>query len=87
LIAVADGEGAKALAIFNNLAEGGAPADGLADARATAIALTDDAELAKQLAGDQESAAVARGLLKVGASEAAQEANPGGVLGKYLGSM
>jgi tetratricopeptide (TPR) repeat protein len=87
LIAIADGEGARGLAIFNNLAEGGAPADGLADARATAIGLTDDAELAKQLAGDQESAAVARGLLKVGASEAAQEASPGGVLGKYLGSM
>ncbi len=87
MIAIAEGNGAKGLAIFNSLAAGGAPADGLADARATAIALTDDTELAKQLAGDLESAAVARGLLKVGAAEAAKERNPGGVFGTYLGSI
>ena len=60
IISAADGEMDEAVRIFDALDEGGAPADGLADARATACALVTDRTAAKRLVGDLESPAIAR---------------------------
>ena len=70
---------------FNSL-EGVAPADGLADARATAAILIakQSPEVAKALAGPYVSNAAARALLEAGDSAGASAAAPGGVLASYL---
>lgn len=75
IIAIGQGEYQKGMDLFKAL-ENGAPADGLAHARATAAALSGDPEIASQLVGDLESAAVARGLLQAGARDLAIEAAP-----------
>jgi hypothetical protein len=84
MIAIADGDPATGVKLFTMLASAGPPADGLSDALATAAALTDDREVAKQLAGSVESAAGARGLLEAGAVRAAMNQAPGGPFKTYL---
>lgn len=81
----AEGDGQTCTDLFNSL-EGVAPADGLADARATAAFLIakQNPEVAKALAGPYVSNAAARALLEAGDPAAAAEAAPGGVLGSYL---
>ena len=63
-----------------------APADGLADARATAAILIakQSPEVAKALVGPYVSNAAARVLLEAGDSAGASAAAPGGVLASYL---
>lgn len=75
------------IALFNMLATGGAPADGLADALATAVSLTKDPEKAKEISSGLESNAAARGLLEVGEAGAAKSAAPSGSLKRYLESQ
>lgn len=84
MIALQRGENEDALNTFTLLAQAGAPADGLADALATAAALTDDPETAKQLAGALESNAAARGLMAAGAQGVAKQVAPAGSLRSYL---
>lgn len=82
IIMVAEGRYEDGLKRFALLQEGGAPADGLADARATAAAVSQDPEVARQLVGDLESPAVSRGLLNAGASDDAKRAAPAGTVMK-----
>lgn len=82
LIAIAEGRYEEGIRLLDQLEKAGAPADGLADARATAAALSQDPGIARQIVGDLESAAVARGLLQVGASDDASLAAPGGTVMK-----
>ncbi len=87
MIHVAQGETEMGIKIFNQLAQADAadvPPDGLADAMATACALTDDRAAAKELAGQVESAAAARCLLQAGAGKAAQAQAPPGALKNFL---
>jgi hypothetical protein len=84
MIAIADGEPQRGVEIFTALASMGPPADGLSDALATAAALTDDREIAKQLAGSVESAAGARGLFEAGAVRAAATKAPAGPYKTFL---
>ena len=78
MIMVANGDGELGAQMFDALAQGGAPADGLADARATAAALTDKPKVAKDLVAGLESEAAARSLLAAGAGKAASDSAPGG---------
>ena len=87
MVAIARGNNEDGLKIFQNLAEAGAPADGLADALATAASLSQDRAVAKQLASGVESNAAAMGLYKAGAIVAARGAAPSGSLGDYLESQ
>lgn len=64
--------------MFAALEGAGAPADGIADARATASALLKDRASAKQLVDGLESAAVARSLLSAQAPVAAVNQSPDG---------
>lgn len=84
LVEVAEGRADEGARILQALEEGGAPADGLADAMATACALADDKEAAKMLAARVESAAAARCLLKAGARSAAANQAPPGALKSFL---
>ena len=89
MIAVSEGENRKAMALFNSLGEaaksGDVPADGVADARATACLLTDDPEVRKKLVGDMvESAAAARCLVGAGDTEMAKAAAAPGKFKMYL---
>ena len=84
MIAIADGEPQRGVQIFTALASMSPPADGLSDALATAAALTDDREIAKQLAGSVESAAGARGLYEAGAVRAAMNQAPSGPFKTFL---
>jgi len=85
LIAVANGDYETGKEIFTALGQGGAPADGLADALATAAAISGDAGFAEEIAGGLESASVARGLLAAGANGAAkQAAPPSSMLSRFL---
>ena len=84
IIAAAQGEADEAIRIFAALDEGGAPADGLADARATACALVGDKPKARELVGDLESPAVARCLSEAGAAVIAPQRAPDGPLKNYL---
>jgi tetratricopeptide (TPR) repeat protein len=85
IIACADGDGARCLKLFASL-EGNAPADGLADARATAAYLIagDDAEVANKLAGPYVSNAAARALYEAGDMETARSSAPPGVFADFL---
>lgn len=87
IILCAEGKGAECVAQFDAL-EGNAPADGLADAKATAAFLiaSADAETSKKLAGSYISNAAARALVEAGDTEAAKSSSPGGVYGTYLNS-
>ena len=85
LIAVANEDYETGREIFTALGQGGAPADGLADALATAAAISGDASFAESIAGGVGTAAVARGLLAAGADGAAKDAAPGSsMLARYL---
>ena len=84
LVAAAEGEADEAIRILDALAEGGAPADGLADARATACALVGERQKARELVGDLESPAVARCLAEVGATVVAPTRAPDGPLKTFL---
>ncbi len=77
LVSVAQGDVDEGARVLDALAEGGAPADGVADARATACSLAPDVDTAKRLVGDLESAAVARCLMKAGAGQASERAPDG----------
>ena len=74
----------ESIRILNALEAGGAPQDGLADARATACALVDDKKKAKEIVGDLESPAVARCLARAGASQLAPARSPDGPLKTFL---
>ena len=84
IIAVAEGDADEGIRIFAALSEGGAPADGLADARATACALATDKAKARLLVDGLESAAVARCLMQAGADRVAQNQAPDGALKTFL---
>ncbi len=83
IVKAARGDGPGAVEQFNLLNDL-APADGLADARATAAALCPDKAVAKQLVEGLESEAVARGLAQAGAGKAAKDQAPAGPLKDYL---
>jgi thioredoxin-like negative regulator of GroEL len=72
--------------MFVQLASGGAPQDGLADAIATAAAICEDAEIAKQITTGLESNATARGLLEAGDRDGAAQLAPSGHFKKFLES-
>ncbi|MCB9679526.1 MAG: hypothetical protein H6737_30755 [Alphaproteobacteria bacterium] len=76
-IAIAEGEYEKGIEMLEKL-EGGAPADGLADARATACGLAADKEVAIRIAGDLKSNAIAWCLEKAGAHDEAVTHVPAG---------
>lgn len=85
MVSVASGDGASAVQVFTLLEQAGAPADGLADARATACALAKDKDVAKELVQGMESAAAARCLSEAGAGVAAASAAPqGSAIKQYL---
>ncbi|MFT4627164.1 MAG: hypothetical protein ACI8PZ_005845 [Myxococcota bacterium] len=84
MVSVAEGDVEEGARILSALEEAGAPADGLADAMATACGLTDDRSAAKELAGRVESAAAARCLLHAGAGRAAMDQAPPGALKTFL---
>lgn len=84
LVRVAEGAVDDGLRTLDALLEGGAPADGLADARATACALVSDRAKARELVGELESPAVARCLSEAGAEKVAQARAPEGPLKSYL---
>lgn len=75
IVAIAEGRYSEGISKLDAL-EGAAPADGLADARATAAAVSGDPEIAKQIVGDLESVSVFMGLREAGAQDAAMEAVP-----------
>jgi len=87
LIAVAKEDYETAKATLTALGEGGAPADGLADALATAAAISGDAEFAREIASGVKSNAIARGLQAAGATAAAKDAVPSGTYSRYLESL
>jgi hypothetical protein len=72
--------------LFVALASGGAPADGLADAIATAAAISGDADVAREITANLKSNATARGLWEAGDRQGAAELAPKGRLKKFLGS-
>lgn len=84
LIQVANDEVDEGIRVLDALLEGGAPADGVADARATACALVKDRARARELVGELESPAVARCLSEAGADKLAQARAPEGPLKTYL---
>src|SRR5690606_36358243 len=73
LVHVARGEVDEAAHLLDALVAGGAPADGVADARATACALVNDPEVAARLVGDLATPAAARCLAEAGAQALAAE--------------
>ncbi|MEC8424440.1 MAG: hypothetical protein VX000_11735, partial [Myxococcota bacterium] len=85
IIACAEGDGAGCLRHFASL-DGNAPADGLADARATAAFLIagDAPEVASKLAGPYVSNAAARALYEAGDMETARSSAPDGVFAEFL---
>lgn len=91
MVEIVEGESDSALARFTALeaaiAEGFAPYEGVADARATAAALTTDRAVAKKLTDGLEGAAVARGLQQAGAGKVAKDsAEADSPLARYLES-
>lgn len=84
MIDIAEGHNEDGLSTFQKLATGGAPADGLSDALATAACLTSDRAVAKQLSAGVESNASARCLMEAGAGGAARNVAPGGSLRTFL---
>lgn len=84
IVAAARGEADESIRVLDALEQGGAPADGLADARATACALISDKPKARQAVGELESPAVARCLSEAGANAIAPSRAPDGPLKTYL---
>ncbi len=83
IVAAAQGSD-DSLTLFDALAKGGAPVDGVADARATACAVAKSPELAQKLVEGLESAAAARCLMLVGATDAAKASVTSGLLDTFL---
>lgn len=83
IVAAAQGSD-RAMVLFGALAQGGAPSDGLADARATACAVAASAELAARLVEGMDSAAAARCLMLAGAADAAKAAVSSGLIDTFL---
>lgn len=85
IAACAEGDGATCTSLFGAL-DGVAPADGLADAKATAAYLiaSSSPEVASQLAGPYVSNGAARALLEAGDKSGALEAVPGGLFEGFL---
>ncbi len=83
-IAAASGDIDRAVATFDALGQAGAPADGVADARATACALAADADAARRLVAGLESAAAARCLAAAGAWDDAKAAATSGLVDTWL---
>lgn len=84
LVDTAKGNYEEARATFDALTAGGAPHDGLMDARATAAAISGDREFARAVTEGMESDAIARGLHAAGASAAAKKAGPSGTFSRFL---
>jgi hypothetical protein len=84
MISAAEGDVESAARKFKQLEDGGAPADGLWDALATACALTESREDAKRLAEGVESSAAARCLHAAGAGKAARSQSRPGLLKTFL---
>lgn len=84
IIAAAEGKADESIKILASLEAGGAPADGLADARATACGLITDKPKAREVVGELESPAVARCLSEAGAVQVAPLRAPPGPLKTYL---
>jgi hypothetical protein len=81
------GESDAGLAMFEGLeADPEVPADGLADALATACAVAKDPGVAQKLVTGVESAAAARCLMQAGAPGAGSQA-PAGSLKQFLESQ
>lgn len=82
IVLIADGQNEEGLEKFAQLQAavdaGYAPWEGVADARATAAAITSDKEVAKTLLAGVETAPAARALFQAGAPAAAREAAPSG---------
>lgn len=87
LVAVGNEDYETAKSTFTSLAEGGAPADGLADALATAAAISADRDFAIEITAGLKSNALARGLLAAGATDAAKGAAPSGIFSQFLESQ
>lgn len=66
MVHAARGEGDDAIAMFDMLDQGGAPAAGVADARATAAALCKDPQLAQAIVGPGTGVAASRALHEAG---------------------
>lgn len=86
LVAVSNEDYETAEAIFEALRAGGAPVDGLADAAATAAAISTDRAFAKRITEGLESDSVARGLHEAGDIEAAKRAGASGTFSRFLES-
>jgi tetratricopeptide (TPR) repeat protein len=86
LVAVANEDFDGAKQTFANLGAGGAPADGIADALATAAAISSNKEFATEITTGLKSNALARGLMAAGATDAAKGAAPSGVFSQFLES-
>ncbi|MFK7928057.1 MAG: tetratricopeptide repeat protein [Myxococcota bacterium] len=85
LIAVANEDYDGARETLAALGSAGAPADGLVDAIATAAAISNDSEFAREIGKGVESSAIARGLMAAGADDAAKAAAPSSsMLARYL---
>jgi hypothetical protein len=84
-IATLRGDVDAATGLLDALRLGGAPEDGLDDARATAAVLAPDAESARRLVADATGAAAARALAAHGVgADAARRAPPGSPLARWL---
>ncbi|MEQ1502786.1 MAG: tetratricopeptide repeat protein [Myxococcota bacterium] len=87
MVALAEGDSTGALAKFAALKEDPAtPADGLADALATACTLTKDVAVAEKLVEGLNTAGAARCMSTLGAAGAAERA-PSGPLQSFLGAQ
>jgi len=82
IVLIADGQNEEGVEKFTQLeaavAAGYAPWEGVADARATAAALTADKEVAKTLLTGIQTAPAARALFQAGAPAVARESAPAG---------
>jgi hypothetical protein len=83
MVDVAEGRVDDALAAFDALESGGAPEDGVADARATAAALAPDPAAALALLDGQQGPAAARALAEAGDRSGAA-ARADGVMARWL---
>jgi len=91
MVLLSEGKASAALGKFASLrqavASGDVPADGLADALATACAISKDADTAMKLVQGVESAAAAKCLLRWGDAAAAIGVAPDGPLRSFLEGM
>lgn len=88
IVACAEGDGEKCISILDGL-EAAAPPAGMRDARATAAILlaAHDAEMAREVVGDDPSPAVARALLEAGDLAGARQQATRGTFARYLEAL